>query len=177
MPEFKDNNGKPWSIVLDAPTIFGVRRDTCDREGCKHKAGDCAGVDLAGPDGVAYESLAADPCLLVNVLWLLCKKQAAEAGVDEPQFASGLTGDAIDQATAAMLAGIADFFPPAKRALILAVIAKNNKMREMGMAKALAKIDDPDLEARAIAAVEAEMDVAIESALTRLSSATNTPAS
>jgi hypothetical protein len=160
--QFKDANGKPWSISLDAPTIRKVRNEL-------------DGLDLADGDGAALDRMAADPCLLVDCLWLLCQEQAEKAGVQPEQFARGLIGDAIDSATAAMLESIADFFPTQRRTLLRAIRDKNAKLRELGVMKAMQRINDPDLEARILADMEAEMDATIERSLTRLKSVTNSP--
>lgn len=153
MATFKDKHGKDWVISLDAPLIMAVRRE-CD-------------LDLASTDGSAYERMADDPILLVNVLWVLCREQAGD--MTDVMFGKLLVGDAIEKATEAMLEAICDFFPLRKRQLLQAVVAKNAKIREIGMEKALARINDPQL----LATLEARMDAEINSMLTRLTNATN----
>ncbi len=151
MATFNDKNGKTWIVALDAPTIRAVRRECL--------------VDLAGLDGAAYESLVNDPVLLVDALWVICREQALRDGVTDVQFGRALVGDAIEAATSAMLESIADFFPGTKKELLVAIAAKNAKLREIGVASALAKLNDPELEATIIASMEAEMDQAIRDQL------------
>lgn len=68
MATFKDRNGKPWTIDLDAYLIRDVRKA-------------CDGLDLAALNGEAYDKLDADPVLLVDVLWILCASQANAASI------------------------------------------------------------------------------------------------
>lgn len=162
MATFKDNAGREWEVALDAPTIRKIR-----------EAHD--GLDLAGVDGAAYEKLADDPILLVDVLWTICRKQAQQAEVDDEAFGRALVGDAIDGAVQALLRAISDFFPHAKRAVILAVANKNQTLRDIGMQKALSRLNDPALEKQVADAMEAIMDAEVKAALTRLSSVTSSP--
>lgn len=166
MATFRDSNGKEWVVCLDAPTIRAVRQE------CK--------LDLADLEGKAYGRMVDDPVLLVDVLWIICRRQAQEAGVTDEQFGRALIGDAIERATAAMLESIADFFPRDQRELLLATAAANAKIRHTGISRAMAKINDPDLESQIVAALEQRMSDEIRDVLqqlTRSSSATVSPAS
>lgn len=164
MPTFKDANGKEWLLTLDAPTIRMVRSEL-------------DGLDLASADGQVYEQLQDDPCQLVDCIWVLCREQAISRGVTDVDFGKALVGEVIDQATAALLNAIVDFSPTRKRELLKAVAAKNAKLRELGTAKALAKINDPEVEAQILAGMEARMDAHVRNGLTRLSPATSSLAS
>lgn len=163
MATFKDTNGKTWTIDLDAYKIRDVRKSL--------------DLNLAALDGDAYDRLDSDTELLVNTLWLLCREQAEKANITDESFAPLIVGDVIKHATNAMLAAIADFFPSHKRELLRAMVAKGTKVREIGMTRALAKINDPSLETEAIAAMEAEMDAELQRALTRFRAASSTPVS
>ncbi len=161
MASFKDKNGKEWILALDAPTIKAVR-SACT-------------VDLAGLDGAAYEALVNDAVLLVDVLWVICREQAQRDGVTDVQFGRALVGDAIEAATSAMLESIADFFQGKKKELLVAIAAKNAKLREIGVAVALAKLNDPELEKQIVAGMEAQMDQTILDQLTRFKKPTDSP--
>lgn len=163
MPVFKDANNREWVVKLDAPTIKEVR-DTFD------------GLDLIDGKGESYLRLAADPILLIDVLWVICRKQA-NGNITDEQFGQSLVGDPIEQATEALLKAILDFFPSRKRQAIQALVTTHQAVTDRGMEMALAKISNPALRERALAAVEADMDAMLEKALTQLSSATNSPAS
>ena len=163
MPSFKDTRGNEWLLRLDVGKIRDVRE--------LHK------VNLAAIDGTAYDKLESDPELLVNVLWTLCKSQAGEKSVSEVQFGEGLVGDAIDNATAAMLEAIGDFFPKSKRQMIQTLAQKTRAMRDVGLAKAMAKLNDPELETRMQEAMDRKLNADVEKILTQFDSATDSPAS
>lgn len=164
MAAFKDVNGRDWLLELDAPTIRTVRQE-------------CEGIDLADTEGKSYQRLADNVVLLVDVLWVLCREQAAAKQTTQQMFAKAIVGQAIESATAAMLAAITDFFPPRHRQLLTTVANKNEAMRNLGIARALEKIGDPALEQRIMAGLEAKMDAEIQRVLMQLESATVSPAS
>lgn len=162
MATFRDNSNRDWVLSLNVRKISEIRERFQ--------------LDLVD-EGQSYERMAGDPCLLVNVLWYLCEQQAntIHKGIDTEGFAEALVGDAIDRAVEAMLEAIANFSQKSKRDLLKAIAAKNARIRDLGMAKALERINDPDLEAKAVAALEERMDAELRSALTRLSNATSSP--
>lgn len=164
MPVFKDANNREWRLSLDALLIRAVRSQ-------------CDGLDLADLDGKQFAALADDPCVLVDCLWVLCSKQAGDSGLTQEQFAGALAGDAIELATTALVEAIVDFFPQQKRQLVRVRAEKHNKARQFAMAQTLDKLNDPTLEAAMLGAMERRADEEMQSLLTRLNSATNTPAS
>jgi len=159
MATFKDTNGRSWTLSLDGPKIKRIR--------------DACGIDLGAIDGKAYERMDADPTLLVDVLWLLCEKEAKEAGVTDEQFGMALVGDAIDEATEAVLDAITDFFPKRRRELLKALAAQNKATSNAAMNSLMAKIGDPELVKKIQATMEANLDAEIKRVLTQLSPATN----
>lgn len=178
MPTFKDANDREWTIKLDAPTILRVRSATCDVPACKHLQGyGCTGVDLADLEGKAQLQLRRDVVLLVNTLYLLCQPEAQRQGISDEQFGACLVGDAIRRATIAMDEAIADFFPEETRTILRAITAKDAEVRQLGMERALARINDPKLAEQFVAAMEAQLDEEVKNLLTPSSSATSSPAS
>lgn len=163
MPVFKDRNGREWLVRLDVAKIREVRE--------RYQ------VNLAAIDGSAYDRLEGDPELLVNVLWTLCKSQGPEHQVTEAQFGESLVGDAIDDATAVMLKSISDFFPKSKREMIQTLAAKNQAIRDLAMAKAMAKLSDPVLETRMMEAMDRKLEADVQKILTQFDSATDSPES
>lgn len=161
MHTFTDVNAKPYSVKLDAPKIHAVRVK-------------CDGFDLASGDPKQYQRLE-DPVLLVNVLWVVCRDQAITAQIGEQQFGESLAGDSIESATAALLGAITDFFPKAKRELLAAVNAQNEKLQKTAHKKAMAKLGDPKLMDRIEQALEQKLDAEIEAILTQSSNAMNAP--
>ena len=108
MRNFKDNRGRSWQIALNVYEMKRVRS--------------VLGVDLVnvialGKDGKVQvdliDRIANDPCLLVDILWVLVEAEAKEQGVSDVDFGSSLAGAAIEEATRAFLDELVDFFPNA----------------------------------------------------------------
>ena len=151
MRTFNDNAGRTWSLTLNVWTVKKVR--------------DLLGVDLLDLGGEAATRdkpgllfrLIADPVLLVDVLYVVCKDQADGASVTDEQFGRAMGGDAIDAATKAFLEELADFTPsPRDRARARKVIETTWAMIE--------KAQDV-LDARA----EKELPAAVETLLAEMS--------
>ena len=166
MRTFNDNAGRTWSLTLNVWTVKKVR--------------DLLGVDLLNLGGESATGssdkkpgllfrLIADPVLLVDVLYVVCKDQADGASVTDEQFGRAMGGDAIDAATKAFLEELADFTPsPRDRARARKVIETTWAMID--------KAQDV-LDARA----EKELPAAVETLLAEMSAlgslSTSSPAS
>ena len=143
MRNFTDNRGRSWQIALSVYEMKRIRAIlgidlvnviTLDRDGNVK-------VDLV-------DRIANDPCLLVDILWVLVESQAKEEGVSDVEFGSSLSGEAIASATAAFLDELVDFFPGAKR-LFLAKAVDLARKFDGEMTEALAKaLEDPAFESR-----------------------------
>ena len=110
MQIFKDRDGREWQVVLN---VFQMKRIRA-----------ALGVDLINvieldKDGQVrvdmIDKIANDPCLLVDILWVLVQDQARTLNVTDEQFGTALAGDAIENATKAFLDELVDFFPGARR--------------------------------------------------------------
>ena len=98
MRTFKDNAGRDWTVAVNVASIKRLR--------------DVLDVDLMGViEGDLLQRLYADPVLLVDVVYVLCKPRADELEVTDEQFGQAMGGDAIELATAALVDEIIDFFP------------------------------------------------------------------
>lgn len=133
MKPFKDAHGRDWSVAIDTHAIKRVRDHT--------------GLLLTKvvEDRSLVEQLA-DPIMLVDVLFVVCKPEADQRGVSDEQFASGLVGDAIDHATDALIGALADFFPSARASLLRTAWGKARTAEERATARAMANLQaiDPD---------------------------------
>lgn len=124
---FTDAAGREWSLVITIGTIRRVR--------------ELAGVDLMQiANGDLLQRLA-DPVLLADVLWAICKPQADAKGVAPDAFAEGLLGDAIEAATKAFLAEVIAFFPSQTRALLQRVLDAAETQQTAIIAVASARMD------------------------------------
>lgn len=101
MKSFQDCKGRSWDVTITVATIKRVRS--------------LAGVDLMEAiDGEIIDRMGADPVLLVNVLYAVCKPQADAAMLNDEDFGESMAGDAIEHATAALIEALIDFFPNAR---------------------------------------------------------------
>ena len=170
MRTFQDNAGRTWTVTLNIWAVKKVRDllgvDLLDLSGSGRTINPTSareGEEL--PDGLLCRLLA-DPILLVDVLYVVCKEQADGANVTDEQFGRSMAGDAIDAATRAFLEELADFTPsPRDRARAKRVIEATWKLIDRAQ---------DVLDARA----DAQMEKAAEVALSALgSSSGSSPAS
>ena len=159
MTKFRDSKNREWSVVINTGTIKKVRQ--------------ALEVDLADPGQMTLDRLSDDPVLLVDALWLVCEAQAGAIGVNADDFGQSLVGDSIDQAVAAMVGAVADFFPARKRLLLQRANAKTQEAMDRAQTLALEKLESPELQQRLDKAMQERMEADVSAALTRLSSPTS----
>jgi len=122
--KFTDNAGRDWPVSLTVADVKRVRR--------------VLDVDLANlmgedvPEGKQLLArLTTDPVLLVDVLYVICEPQATRDGVSDIEFGRAMAGDAIEQATDALLEAIVGFTPnPRERARLARVKRELYQARE-----------------------------------------------
>jgi hypothetical protein len=156
---FKDEAGREWVLRLSVGLIEAVRQRLT--------------VNLADTSARSFFALADDPVALVNVLWVLVEKQAGERQVTAADFGESLVGDAIDDATAALLEAIADFFPRRKRELFRKILEAARGTVAEAERMAIETLEDPATRVRVTAAIKAAQDEELRRALTRYESATS----
>jgi hypothetical protein len=143
MRTFKDNKGRTWEIALNVWQMKRLR--------------DTLGIDLVHVIGTnadgnvrvdTIDRIASDPCLLVDILWVVCERQANAEGVKDEDFGASLAGDSIEDATRAFLDELVDFFPGAKRLFLKKAVELSRKYAGE-MTESLAKaLEDPELARR-----------------------------
>lgn len=146
MPSFIDNKSRKWTIEIDVNVIRAVRKETQ--------------VNLynALADGFkGIHELLADPVMLCDVLWIICKDQAEKMSptVTDEMFGKSLRGDAIVNAVDALVGGLIDFFPQEKaRTNLAAAWAKSKEMSQHLMDAGCAELSliDPAAEAAKLVA-------------------------
>lgn len=144
MPSFQDEKKREWTIRLDALLIEQVRED-CDPK------------FLLGEPTETLTRLDEDPVLLCNTIWVLCRDQARERGIEQADFYSHVIGDSIDAAADALVKAAVSFTRGRQRELLTVGAAKNDKLRTLVSSRALATLNDPTLEDRVAAAIDAEI--------------------
>jgi len=134
MAEFRDNEGRPWTIQVTTTTLKRVKS--------------LLGFDLGkmAADGSLYKVLADDPILLCDLLYAICKPQADERKLSDEDFGRGLAGDAIDAATTALMEGLIDFFPKGRRELHRKALAKFRTLETKAIQNAEDRIDSDELD-------------------------------
>ncbi len=170
MSTFKDDKGRDWRVRVDVTTIRNVR---------EIKTADGEIIDLGSLARVAdtFIKMADDPCLLANVLYVLCEKQAAELGVSDEDFGRLMAGDVIEHAATAMEEAVTDFFPQQKRSLLQRLRKKVVEVEAAGINLVSEKLDSPDLEKRILESMRQTMEATINENLSPLSSASSLPES
>jgi hypothetical protein len=99
VPKFLDAENRSWEPEVNVVTIGRVRS--------------ALGINLLElilPNSTLADRLT-DPCLLVDVLYLLCKDQADRLGVDDAAFGKAMTPDGIEDAWGTVLEGVVSFSP------------------------------------------------------------------
>jgi hypothetical protein len=116
MKTFTDNAGRTWTVTINVDAIKRVRTlvqvnllDVLD-DGCKLLA-----------------ELHDDPVLLVDVLYCVCKPEADAQNVTDEEFGRAMSGDAILQASTALLEELSDFFPNARQRAAMKELLKKTE--------------------------------------------------
>ena len=156
MKAFKDNEGRSWSVEVNVSAL--------------KRAKGLAGVDLMGVlDGDLIERFIRDPVLLCDAIYAVCKPEADARNVSDEDFGRAMAGDAIENATAALLDEIVSFCPsPRDRSALGRVLAATRTAMDRARDVVESRLDGGELE-RAI-------DEALEQAMPGASS-TGAPAS
>jgi len=132
MSSFIDNQGRTWCVRITVSTLRRIK----DMTGASVNL-----ADFFGEDG-ALAKLATDPLEMVKILYAIMKPDADRCGLSEEQFCDAISGDAIEEATNAIILGIADFFPKSQGALLRRLLAMGQRQRDNALKKAVEAIQD-----------------------------------
>lgn len=139
---FKGHDNKAWQISVDVAQLKAVREQT--------------GVDLFrlfDDEMALLTQLTLDPCKLVDVIWVLCREQAREAGVSDEQFGRGMGGDVLQRATEAFVEAVIDFFPEQQaRWNLMTAKRKGKEIQQKTLERMQGRLEaiDPEAEASRI---------------------------
>ena len=135
MKTFADSAGRTWTVAINVDAIKRVKG--------------LLSVNLLDAiEGKLLERLVADPVLLCDVLFALCKPQADAQKVSDEDFGRAMAGDAIDTATTALLEELVSFFPKGRRELLAKALGKLRKLESVSLAAGHQRLDSPELEER-----------------------------
>ena len=130
MKSFTDNLGRTWTLVVNVAAIKRVRA--------------LCGVDLNAiveidkennPTAELLERLSSDPVLLVDVLYAVCKPECDQKNISDEDFGAAMAGDAIEQATSALLDEVVDFFPETKRTALRRILNATRRFETLAKKK------------------------------------------
>jgi len=143
MKTFTDNAGRTWTLAINVDVLKRVRGLV-----------DVNLLDIL--DGKLIERLYRDPVLLCDVVYAVCKPEADARSVSDEDFGRAMAGDAIEQATKALLEDLVLFSPsPRDRANLQRVLETTwrvmDKARDLVEAR-LATVDAEQIVAQALAA-------------------------
>lgn len=163
MPSFRDVKDREWIVAIDAPLIEEIRREEK--------------IDLIREDAKDVVALSHDLCKLVNVLWLICRRNSLASGMSPSDFAAAIYGDCFSTAADALVQAVASFFPKAERTTFLKAYEVIEGTRTQMLGKALARISDKTLPERLMQEQERRLESKINEMLISSPSVTPLPAS
>lgn len=153
MKTFHDSAGRTWTVAANVDALKRVR-SLCEVDL----------LDAVQDGGTLLEKLTHDPVLLCDVIFAVCKEEADAKSISDVDFGKAMAGDPIEEATAALLEELVDFFPKARREVFSRVMEKKRRYEAKALELASAKLDDPELDTRveqamqeALASLDAEL--------------------
>ena len=127
MRAFKDSAGREWEISITIGAVKRVR-DLLKLNG--------ETVDLLSPNSgnpPLITRLFLDLCLLVDVLYALCRPRAQELRISDEEFGASIAGEEAKAAYEAFFEELIDFFQKAGRQDAAKMVAGNLKLIRIGM--------------------------------------------
>ena len=152
MHKFRDGQGREWCVSLNIAQARKVKEQL-------------DGLNLL--DAEQLQRLAEDPYTAANVLYVLCERQCQAAGVTDEQFGEALAGDSFEEAVAALLQELVDFFPSRQRGPLKKVLACLEDIKGKAAALAEQKLDGPTV-ATAMQTILTQAEAQIDKQLAEL---------
>ena len=140
MKSFTDNLGRAWTLVVNVAAIKRVRAL------CGVDLNSIIEVEDGKPTTKLLERLSTDPVLLVDVLYAVCKSECDSKNVTDEDFGAAMAGDAIENATAALLDEVVDFFPAAKRLAFRRILSASRRFEEAARKRLQTVLEDGKFE-------------------------------
>ncbi len=140
MQTFKDTKGRTWTIQVNIGTLM--------------RAKDLTGIDLSNlGDGKLLAKLQDEPLMIGHVLFPLCQPNA-DPSITEADFWSAIDGDVIEAAGKALVTELVNFSRKDLRPVLNKVLDKSQRLRAKAIQLANKQVDDPALEATALARMQ-----------------------
>jgi len=157
MARFKDNAGRTWPVIINVDAVKRVK-ETLKFDDRPLNLMTCV------EDGEFLARLAADPVLLCDLIFVVCKPDADAQGVTDTDFGRAMAGDAIEHATDAFLEALVEFFPAKKRRLLGKALAKLSEFQDLAIEHAEKELENPALRAAVEKALSTTTDYSLSSA-------------
>lgn len=148
MKSFTDNLGRAWTLVVNVATIKRVRAL------CGVDLNSIIEVEDGKPTTKLLERLSTDPVLLVDVLYAVCKPECDSKNVTDEDFGAAMAGDAIENATAALLDEVIDFFPAAKRLAFRKILSASRRFEQAARTRMQTMLEDGRFEENLVSELE-----------------------
>jgi hypothetical protein len=148
MKKFIDAQGRYWVVDINVATIKRVKALTEINL-------------LTVVEGELVEQLSSDPILLCDVLYAVCKPQADREEISDEDFGTGLAGDAISEATKALIEALVEFFPEPRRRLLQKAAAKFQQVQTKAFQMIETKLESTNIESQILARLEQDLQQAL----------------
>lgn len=135
MAQFIDANQNAWNVNINVRKLKGIRESVRDKDGKP--------VDLMEMvnDRLAF-TLLADPALTADILWYLCKDQGASVGASQDTFYDSLWGETLENATAALIEALADFFPKSEAEALRNIMAAATEIQNAARGQMIGQMQE-----------------------------------
>ena len=133
MSTWKDSQGREWNCTLDVLKLKKVK------ESLGINLMDCVAGNL-------LEELSTDVVKLVDVLYVLHQDQCEKRKLTDEDFAKGLFGDHLEEATAAFVDAIVDFCPSRQRQLLTLAMKKAKQEQDEAFEKIIGSLETKSTE-------------------------------
>ena len=148
---FKDNDARAWTVKITVATVKKIRAQMNGLDITKIPEIENGKMEL-------LNRLTDDVVFLVDLLYLICEDQVRERDMTPEQFGASLAGDSIEDATAALLDELIDFFPGAKRKALRKMVDATKKSMQKIKAEVEMILENPEeLEKAAEASLRSHM--------------------
>ena len=153
MAEFKDINGKGWTITLDGPLVDKVHQKLQ--------------LDISAEDGTGLIRCCQSGAMIVRACYLLCEEQLG--GMSPDAFGKAMaSGDVIEAAEKAMREAVVFFTRPNRRATLTSVLLAQDNVTQKTMEALKVQVEDPATQALILDATKAKMTDVIGNIVQRL---------
>lgn len=138
MHSFTDRNGDAWDLDLNIGSAMRLQSRLQIRieDAITLLPADHAEKSL-------LERISEDSILLFNIIFVLCEDQVQKREMTQEQFAERFTGDAIEQATEALMEELINFSRPARRKILLQLRQLSQEISDRAGEEVTRQLADP----------------------------------